>query len=145
MKNLNSEVFSLGLSFKINTWTLPEQGKTESALSPYSSSAGLPRCPPPQTAQCPWVVTPGGGTGRKKGHVVCAVGCLIAAGLVKLFFRELLVHLAFKYILCFSFFFFFFPEGWERSKLSTVLTVTDFSSAVQLGGSEAVLRGVIYL
>lgn len=128
---------------KSTNWHLPEQGEMESALSP-SVLSRAPEVPAAaDCTQCPLVVTPGGRRGRKKGHVVCAVGCLTAAGLVKLFFWELLVHLAFKYSLCFSFF--FFPEGWERSKLSTVLTVMDFSSAVQLGGSKAVLRGVIYL
>lgn len=66
MKNLNSEVFSLGLSFKINTWTLPEQGEVES-LCYTLSSAGLLRSPPPQTVHraLGWSPQVAGQEGRK--------------------------------------------------------------------------------
>lgn len=95
---------------KSTNWHLPEQGEMESALSP-SVLSRAPKVPAvPDCTQCPLVVTPGGRRGRKKGHVVRAVGCLTAAGLLKLFFWELLVHLAFKYSLCFSFFFFLRDE-----------------------------------
>lgn len=97
-----------GTQFQNQHMDAARTGKMESALSLFVLGRA-PRVPTtPDCAQGPWLVTPGGRPGRERGHVVCAVGCLIAAGLVKLFFRELLVHLAFKYLLCFSFFLFFF-------------------------------------
>lgn len=112
---------------KSTHWHLPEKGKTKSALSSsFPSSAPKrnekrllgPCCPRANDCtmlqQPPWpptatLITPSVERGRRKGHVVCTFGLLTTStGLEKLFFWESVVHLAFKNLLCFLFFVFFF-------------------------------------
>lgn len=120
LKNLNREVFSLRLSFKINKMTpawkrkngvssviiLPKQhGSTgKGTVSPWSL---LPPGSWWHNAPGP-TITPGVRRGEKKGQVLCTFVCLTTTGLVGCFSESCLFNwLLHTYGTAFSLFFFF--------------------------------------
>lgn len=79
MKNLNSEVFSWdSVSKSTHGHCLNKEKWSHSVTLVLGWAPEVPTAP--DGAQGPGLATPGGRTGRKKGHAVCAVGCLLLLG-----------------------------------------------------------------
>lgn len=154
LKNLNSEVFSLGLSFKINTLTPAwkrKNGISSVLILPEQSGAnGSPRSLLPPNFwvhNCqdwpPWRQHPRCQEGKEERSSCLYVWLSYYGWAGEIVFQRPL----FIWFLNTYYDAFFFPpflKG-KREANFPVFTVTDFSSAVQLSGGKAVLKRVIYL